>query len=80
MNLVPIWASPIPGDFVTHLDLIPVDSFLASLENGESDPYWASPRYGDSGPNLWTIMTWMPGSTPEPNLDMMTLDPLWASP
>ena len=32
MNLVPIWASPSPGDFVPHLDLIAVDSFLANVE------------------------------------------------
>ena len=32
VNLVPIWASPRPGDFVPHLDLIAVDSFLANLE------------------------------------------------
>ena len=32
LNLVPIWASPSPGDFVPHLDLIAVDSFLAHLE------------------------------------------------
>ena len=63
VTLVTTWESPEPGesdpdlglthpgDFVTHLDLIPMDYFLASLESGESDPYWASPRYGDSGPN-----------------------------
>ncbi len=32
MILVPIWASPSPVDFLPHLDLIAVDSFLASLE------------------------------------------------
>ena len=80
VNLVPIWASPSPGDFVPHLDLIAVDSFLASPGTGDSDPNWASPRSGDSGPHLWTIMTWILCSTPEPHLDMMTLDPLWASP
>ena len=32
VNLVPIWASPIPGDFVPHLDLIAVDSFWPHLE------------------------------------------------
>ena len=32
MNLVPIWASRSPGDFVPHLGRIAVDSFLASLE------------------------------------------------
>ena len=30
MNLVPIWASPSLGDFVPNLDLIAVDTFLAS--------------------------------------------------
>ena len=32
VNLVPIWASPCPGDFVPHLDLIAVDSFFPHLE------------------------------------------------
>ena len=32
MNLVPIWASPSPVDFLPNLDLIAVDSFLANLE------------------------------------------------
>ena len=80
VNLVPIWASPSPGDFVPHLDLIAVDSFLASPGTGDSDRNWASPRSGDSGPHLWSIMTWRLCSTPEPHLDMMTLEPLWASP
>ena len=38
VNLVPIWASPSPGDFVPHLDLIAVDSLLASPGTGDSDP------------------------------------------
>ena len=59
VNLVPIWASPIPGDFVGHLDLIVVISFLASPGTGDSDPNWASPRSGDSGPHLLIIMTWI---------------------
>ena len=80
MNLVPIWASPSPGDFFPHLYLIAVDSFLASPGTIDSDPNLASPRSGDSGPHLWTIMTWILCSTPETILDMMTLDPLWASP
>ena len=75
MNLVPIWASPSPGDFVPHRDLIAVDSFLASPGTGESDAMWSSPRSGDSGLHLWTIMTWILCSTPEPHLDKMTLDP-----
>ena len=75
----PHWASPNLGDFVPHLDLIAVDSFLSSPGTGDSDPHWASPRSGDSGPHLWTIMTWILCSTPEPHLDMMTLDPLCAS-
>ena len=58
VNLVPIWASPSPGDFVPHLDLIAVDSFLASPGTGESDPICASPRPGDSGPHLGIIGTW----------------------
>ena len=32
MNLVPLWASPSLVDFLPHLDLIAVDSFLANLE------------------------------------------------
>ena len=79
MNLVPIWASPCPGDFVPHLDLIAVDSFLASPGTGDSDPNWAPPRSGDSGPHLWTIMTWILCSTPEPQLDKITLLHSWAS-
>ena len=79
VNLVPIWASPSPGDFVPPVDLIAVDSFLTSPGTGDSDPNWASSRSGDSGPHLWTIMTWILCSTPEPHLDMMNLDPLWAS-
>ena len=80
LNLVPIWASPSPGDFVPPLDLIAVDYFLASPGNCASDPIWASPRFGESGPHMGIIMTWILCSTPEPHLDMMTLDPLWASP
>ena len=72
----------IPGP---HLDLviggascvIAVDSFWGSPGTGDSDPNWASPRSSDSGLHLWTIMTWILCSTPEPHLDMMTLDPLW---
>ena len=79
VNLIPIWASTSPRDFVPHLDLIAVDSFLASPGTGDSDPNWASPRSGDSGPHLWIIMTWILWSTPEPYLDMMTLEPFWAS-
>ena len=79
MNLVPILASPSPGDFVPHLDLIAVDSFLASPGTGDSDPICVSPIPGDSGPHLGIIGTWWLCSTLEPNLDMMTLDPLWAS-
>ena len=79
VNVVPIWASPSPGDFVPHLDLIAMDSFLASSGTGDSDPNWVSPRSGDSGPHLWTIMTWILCFTPEAQLDM-SLDPLWASP
>ena len=76
VNLVPIWASPSPGDFVPPLDLIAVDSFLTSPGTGDSDPNWASPRYGDSGPHLWKIMTCILSSTPESHLHMMTLEPL----
>ena len=79
VNLVPIWVSTSPGEFVPHLDLIAVDSFLTSPGTGASDAMWASPRSGDYGLHLWTIMTWILCSTPDPHLDM-TLDPLWASP
>ena len=58
VNLVPIWASPSDGDFVPHVDLIAVDSFLASPGTGDSDPIYASPRPGDSDPNLGIIGTW----------------------
>ena len=80
VNLVPIWASPSPSDFVLHLDMIAVDSFLASPGTGDSDPICASPRPGDSGPHLGIIGTRCLCSTPEPHQDMMTLEPLWASP
>ena len=75
VNLVTTWASSSPGDFVPDLDLIAVDTFLASPGSGNSDPNWDSPRSGDSGPHLWTIMTWILCSTPEPHLDMITLVP-----
>ena len=80
VNLVPIRTSPSPGEFVAHLDLIAVDSFLVSPGICDSDPNWASTRSGDSGPHLRTIMIWILSSTPEPHLDMVTLDLLWASP
>ena len=70
VTLVLTLASSVPGDS---------GSTWASPVTGDSDPNWASPRSGDSGPHLWTIMTWIHGSTREPHLDMMTLDPLWAS-
>ena len=74
MFLVLTRASPSPGDFVIHLDLIAVDSFLASTRTGDSDPICASPRPGDSGPHLGIIGTRLFCSTPEPHLDMMTLE------
>ena len=76
VNLVTTWASPSPGDFVPHLELIAVDSFLASEGTGDSDPIWASTRPGDSGPHLGIIDTWLLCSTPEPHRDIMTLEPL----
>ena len=79
MNLVPISASSSPGDFVPHLDLIAVDSFLASPGTGDFDPNRTSPRSGDSGPHLRTIMIWILCSTTEPQLDMITLFHSWAS-
>ena len=45
-ELVPIWASPSPGYFVPHLELIAVDSFFAS------------PGTGDSGTSLSLTLTW----------------------
>ena len=80
VNLVTTWASPSSGDFVPHLDLIAVDSILASLGTGDSDPICVSPRPGDSRPHLGIIGTWLLCSTPEPHLDMMSLGPLCASP
>ena len=80
VNLVPFWASPSPGDFVPHLDLIAVDTFLASPGTGDSDPICATPRSGDSGPHLGVIGTWRLCSTPEPHLELMTLEPFWVSP
>ena len=80
LNLVPIWASPSPGDFVPHLDLIAVDSFLASPGTGDSN-------LSAHHPDLVTlVLTWaslVPGdSVPQADrhLDLMTLEPLWASP
>ena len=57
VNLVPIWASPSPGDFVPHLDLIAVDSL--------SDLVTLFPT-GING-------TWLLCSPPVPHLDMITL-------
>ena len=59
VNLVTTWASPSPGDFVPHLDLIAVDTFLDSPGTGDSEPICASPRSGDSGPHLGIIGTWL---------------------
>ena len=70
VNLVPIWASPSPGDFVLHLDLIVVDSFLASPGTGDSDRIstspdlvtlfltWAALVPGESVPHLSLTWTW----------------------
>ena len=70
MNLVPIWASPSPRDFVHHQDLIAVDSFLALLElvtliisAGHPDLVtlvltWASPGPSEYAPPLCLIWTW----------------------
>ena len=92
MNLVPIWASPSPGDFIPHLYLIAVDSFLASPGTGDSDPIvrlpdletlvltWASLIPGNSVPHLsltWTCLLWIHS---EPHPDMVTLVPVWMSP
>ena len=71
VTLVLTLASSLPGDS---------GSTWVSPVTGDSDPNWVSPRSGVSGPHLWTIMTWILCYTPEAHLDMMTLDPLWASP
>ena len=88
VTLVTTWASPGPAesgphlgltqscDFVPHLDLIAADSFLVSPGTSDSDRICASPRSGDSGPHLGMIGTWLLCSTPVPQLDMMTLEPL----
>ena len=76
MNLVPIWASPTPGDLVPHLDLIALGSFLVTPGTCDSDPIWTSTISGDIGPNLGIIGTWLLCSTPEPHLDMMTGTPM----
>ena len=67
--MVPIWASPSPGDFVPHLELIAVDSFWASpgtvtliITGTHPDLVtlvltWATSGPSDSGPPLgitWT--------------------------
>ena len=92
--MLPTCASSGPGDsgstwaslghdysIPTWSDLILVTLVLtlASSVPGDSGSTWASPVTGDSDPHLWTIMTWILCSTPEPHLDMLTLDPLWAS-
>ena len=68
MNLVPIWDSLSPGDFVPHLDLIAVDTLLANLEMvtlilSARPPdlvtlflTWASSGHGYSVPHLG--LTW----------------------
>ena len=58
MNLVPFWVSHSPGDFVPHLDLIAVDSFLASPGTGDSGPYLDVPGPGDSGTPLGLNQIW----------------------
>ena len=57
---------PSPGDFVPHLDLIAVDSFLASPRTGDSDP-----KHG-----LIDMVTVFPfGTSPGPHVS----GPTWAS-
>ena len=68
LNLFPIWASPSPGGFVPHRDLIAVDSFLATPGTGDSNLSarhpdlvtlvltWASLVHGDSVLHL--SLTW----------------------
>ena len=68
VNLVPIWASPSPGEFVPLVDLIAVDSFLASRGTGDSGPYLHVTR---------TRGFWYPSGL---QLDLVTLVLNWASP
>ena len=68
VNLVPIWASQSPGDFVPHLELIAVDSSwphleLVTLILSARHPdlvtlvfTWASLVPGDSVPHM--RLTW----------------------
>ena len=71
MNLIPIWASPSTGDFVSHLDLIAVDTFLASTGTDDAGPIrglnlyletvvptWVSPGPGDSRSQMIHTWTW----------------------
>ena len=62
MNLVPIWASSSPGDFVPHLDLVS-GVFLkwAKLGPGDCVPQVASPGPSDSGPPLGLTRSWDTG-------------------
>ena len=91
MNLVPIWASHIPGVFEPHLDLIAVDSFLASPGTGDSGPYldvtWTRGFWYPSRPEpvlVTLVLNWAsPGpieyAPSRPHLDLVTLVPTWAS-
>ena len=67
MNLVPIWVSPSPGDYVPHLDLIAVDTWphlklvTLILSARHTDLVtlvltWASLVPGDTVPHL--SLTW----------------------
>ena len=63
-----------------HMILVTVFLFYASLGPSDSFPHLCLHGPSDSGPDPGIIGTWILSSTPEPYLDMMTLDPLWASP
>ena len=78
VNLVPTWASPSPGEFVPHLDLIAVDTFLASPGSGNSDRNWAFPDL------VTLVLKWASPGPSEyapsgPHLDLVTLVTHWAS-
>ena len=62
-----------------HLILVTVVFFYASPGPSDSVPHLGLHGPSDSGPDPGIIRTWILCSTPEPHLNMLTLDPLWAS-
>ena len=91
MTLVPVWVSHSPGDFVPHVDVIAVDSFLASPGTGDSGPYldvtWTRGFWYPSGPQpdlVTLVLKWASPGPSEyapsgPHLDLVTLVPTWAT-